>query len=126
MSTGISLFGFSAATDALESFAEQMEDDTAFVGTTAEYAIYVEFGTRKMQAQPFLRPALSEGLRPNVINEVLSGVLSGDIDNKALQIALEVEKLATENAPVDTGNLQGSVKAGSTETEVRSKSESSQ
>lgn len=29
-----------------------------FVGTNVEYAIYVEFGTRYMRAQPFLRPAL--------------------------------------------------------------------
>lgn len=28
------------------------------VGTNVEYAIFVEFGTRHMSAQPFLRPAL--------------------------------------------------------------------
>lgn len=28
------------------------------VGTNVEYAPYVEFGTRKMRAQPYLRPAL--------------------------------------------------------------------
>ena len=31
----------------------------ATVGTSVEYASYVEFGTRYMRAQPFLRPALS-------------------------------------------------------------------
>lgn len=29
-----------------------------FVGTSVEYAIHLEFGTRFMAAQPFLRPAL--------------------------------------------------------------------
>jgi HK97 gp10 family phage protein len=30
------------------------------IGTNVEYAIYVEFGTRYMAAQPYLRPALAE------------------------------------------------------------------
>lgn len=30
----------------------------AFVGTNVDYAPYVEMGTAKMAAQPFLRPAL--------------------------------------------------------------------
>ena len=30
---------------------------TAYVGTNTEYAPYVEFGTHKMRAQPYLRPA---------------------------------------------------------------------
>ena len=32
----------------------------AVVGTDVEYAAYVEFGTSRMHAQPFLRPALDE------------------------------------------------------------------
>lgn len=32
----------------------------ALVGTNVVYAAYVEFGTRFMAAQPFLRPALRE------------------------------------------------------------------
>ena len=30
----------------------------AVVGSSVEYAVYQEFGTRKMNAQPFLRPAV--------------------------------------------------------------------
>lgn len=30
----------------------------ARVGTNVDYAVHVEFGTRRMRAQPFLRPAL--------------------------------------------------------------------
>jgi len=33
------------------------EQQTAYVGTVVDYAIWVEFGTVKMDAQPFLRPA---------------------------------------------------------------------
>lgn len=34
------------------------EKDGGIVGSAMEYAIYVEFGTRKMGAQPYLRPAI--------------------------------------------------------------------
>jgi len=30
------------------------------IGTSVEYAPYQEFGTRRMQAQPFLRPSLQK------------------------------------------------------------------
>jgi len=33
-------------------------ESTVYVGTALEYAPYVEFGTKFMDAQPFLRPAL--------------------------------------------------------------------
>jgi HK97 gp10 family phage protein len=33
---------------------------TAVVAPTAHYAPYVEWGTRKMRAQPFIRPSLDE------------------------------------------------------------------
>lgn len=33
---------------------------TAEVGPTTEYAPYLEYGTRFMEAQPFVRPALDE------------------------------------------------------------------
>lgn len=33
---------------------------THYVGTNVEYAPFVEFGTRKMRAQPYLRPAVKK------------------------------------------------------------------
>ena len=33
---------------------------TTFAGPTTEYAPYVEYGTRKMSAQPFVKPAFNE------------------------------------------------------------------
>jgi HK97 gp10 family phage protein len=35
----------------------QIENNNAYVGTSLEYAPYLEFGTRFQKAQPFLRPA---------------------------------------------------------------------
>lgn len=35
----------------------------ALVGTNVEYARYLEFGTERMQARPFLRPAVAKNRR---------------------------------------------------------------
>jgi HK97 gp10 family phage protein len=42
-------------TPVIESWA------AGYVGTNTAYAPYVEYGTRKMAAQPFLEPAFEEG-----------------------------------------------------------------
>lgn len=39
------------------SITHTADDDTAYIGTNVEYAPYVEFGTSKTAAQPYLRPA---------------------------------------------------------------------
>lgn len=35
-------------------------EKAAYIGTNVEYARYVELGTRKMAAQPYLRPAAAD------------------------------------------------------------------
>jgi len=40
--------------------AETEDGAVARVGTNVEYAIHQEFGTRRMKAQPYLRPAFDE------------------------------------------------------------------
>ena len=40
----------------------------ARVGTDVEYAPYVELGTSRMSARPFLRPALAQGARSSTIS----------------------------------------------------------
>lgn len=39
------------------SISHAASGDSAYIGTNVEYAPYVEFGTRKMAAQPYLKPA---------------------------------------------------------------------
>lgn len=36
------------------------DEDSVYVGTNVEYAPYVELGTRRSKAQPFLRPAIEK------------------------------------------------------------------
>lgn len=40
--------------------AVESAEDAVYVGTDVEYAPYVEMGTRRTAAQPFLRPAATE------------------------------------------------------------------
>ena len=36
------------------------EEEAVYIGTNVEYAPYVEFGTRRTKAQPFLKPAVQD------------------------------------------------------------------
>lgn len=47
-------------------FVEMDTDTTAIVGVGAEYGIHLEFGTVKMMARPFLRPAAEKVRAPFV------------------------------------------------------------
>ena len=42
------------------SITHQVDGDAVYIGTNVEYAPYVELGTSRQKAQPFLRPAASE------------------------------------------------------------------
>lgn len=42
------------------SITHTSDDDTAYIGTNVEYAPYVEYGTSRTKAQPFLKPAAND------------------------------------------------------------------
>jgi HK97 gp10 family phage protein len=44
------------------SINHKVDATTAQVGTNVEYSEYVEYGTSKMAAQPYLRPALDSNI----------------------------------------------------------------
>lgn len=43
-----------------DSITHRVNGDVAIVGTPVEYATYVEYGTVRMKAQPYMRPALDD------------------------------------------------------------------
>lgn len=45
------------------SITHETKEKYTQVGTNVEYAVYVEMGTRKMKAQPYLRPATENHLQ---------------------------------------------------------------
>lgn len=55
------------------SISHDTDDDTMYLGTNVEYAPYVEMGTSRMDAQPYLRPAIENhlGEYKEIMNEVM-------------------------------------------------------
>ncbi len=103
----INFIGF----DQLQNAFEQAQMVTGgahwVVGTSAEYGIYVEFGTSKMEAQPFLRPAVRKAL-----SDLAGGRIPGNnLDEVIKNFALRVERYAKEIVPTDTHKLQWSIVA---------------
>lgn len=42
------------------SITHTRDEEAAYIGTNVEYAPYVEYGTQKTKAQPFLKPAAED------------------------------------------------------------------
>lgn len=59
------------------SITHEVKDGQGTVGTNVEYAEYVEFGTSKMAAQPYLYPALAahEAAIPEIVYEEIKKTL---------------------------------------------------
>ncbi|WP_394743357.1 HK97-gp10 family putative phage morphogenesis protein [Natronococcus roseus] len=76
------------------------------VGSSAEYSVYVEFGTSTQGAQPYLRPAVQR------VQSRLASIASeaAGIEEFVKVAAHEIERIAKEEVPVDTGNLRASIR----------------
>lgn len=57
------------------SITHTHDDEAAYIGTNVEYAPYVEFGTRRQTAQPFLRPAAEE--HSNEYSYIVENIMRG-------------------------------------------------
>lgn len=58
------------------SISHRLQGDSAVaIGTNVEYATYVEMGTSKMKAQPYLRPGIENNAEQyrDIIKQYLSG-----------------------------------------------------
>ena len=58
----------------------QKSEDTEIIGTNVEYAPYQEFGTYKMAAHPFMRPAIENHVAEYV--KIAKQVFSGKGQNR--------------------------------------------
>jgi len=117
MDIDVDTSGFEEAIQDLKALEDNLEGSGDWiVGTAVSYGIYVEYGTRHMQAQPYFRPALAElrsrgveGFIEDHTRKTLAEI--DDADELVRTLAFALERRVSELAPVDTGTLRASVKA---------------
>lgn len=108
------MIGAGAVLDAISDLIQiTLDDNVVWVtGTNVEYAVYVEFGTSKMAAQPHLRPIARavESDIPHIIRRADVETLADAIEAVAMEIERRL-KATDSPVPVDTGRLKGSYEA---------------
>lgn len=100
--------GLNALQSQLSTLADNWGGNESWqVGTNVEYAGAQEFGSARNAPQPYFRPAIDQavGNAHNLVRTIDTG------DQFVQSIAFEIEGNASRNAPVDTGNLRGSITA---------------
>ncbi|QLH82463.1 hypothetical protein [Halosimplex pelagicum] len=89
------------------------------VGTAVEYAVYLEFGTSKMDPKPFVRPAI-HAYRSNLqaaiaadTNTTLDAIGSAEELVQTIAYGLErrIKRIITAKGLIETGTLRASVQA---------------
>jgi hypothetical protein len=119
MSWGVSLAGFDAATDMFDQITTDFDGDATYIaGPTVDYAIHHEYGTSKMEARPFARPA-AERVQTNTATEVRrisssQGIPLSNEENiircAALAVQDRMKRIADQKDIRDTGNLIASIR----------------
>lgn len=57
------------------SISHAVDNNAAYIGTNVDYAVYVEMGTVKTRAQPYLKPAATDHV--NEYQEILENAMRG-------------------------------------------------
>lgn len=105
----VSVTGAGAAISAINAVRSGWSNDTAWiVGVGAHYGAYVEFGTSRMQEQPYLFPAAEYVMRSEFQTIERR---ANSMDELVELLALAIEGEAKRRAPVDTGYLRSSIEA---------------
>jgi len=100
---GTALRGFDAVMDMLQY--DEFGTVQATVSAETDYAVYVEFGTYKDEAQPYLRPAVNQTLRE--LPEIMQS--ADDEEELVNEIANRIADRMRDEVPVDTGQLKNSI-----------------
>lgn len=121
MNLELNLDGLEAAINRLDELEDDVETLTTYtVGTAVEYSVYLEFGTSKMDAKPYFRPAINEvraqGVDGFIAHNTRTSVETlpdADAVIRVLALALErrVKEIITEKGLIDTGTLRASIVA---------------
>jgi len=100
---GVGVFGIAQSLELLEDM--KPEEASYRVTADTDYAVYVEFGTKSQEAQPFMRRATNQAMR----NAGSYMEEADDVDEFVELLAENIAERAERNAPVDTGTLQNSI-----------------
>ena len=113
LSFAVSTEGYQESVDALHSTRVAFSSDARWiVGVGAEYGAYVEFGTSRMRAQPYLFPAARYVMRTRFERlERMAMSQPNPMEWLVATLAQHIEREAKARAPVDTGNLRASIRA---------------
>jgi len=117
----LTLDGLDEALRALEDLEDDVSTLATFtVGTGVSYSVFLEFGSSKMDAKPFFRPAISEvrtqgvdGFIARNTRTSVEALPDADAVLRVLALALErrIKEIITEKSLIDTGTLRASVVA---------------
>lgn len=108
----LELEGLSETIEDLERLEERWTGQQQWlVGTSVEYAIYLEFGTSEMDPKPFFRPAVDRV--QSKIEDIADGADSIDdlLSRVAIALEREVKQVITKKGLIDTGTLRASITA---------------
>jgi len=106
-------YGWSQAIEGINELRTGFGEDHAWiVGAGAEYSAYVELGTSRMKAQPYLFPAARYVMRTK-FGQIQKMAMSkpNSMEFIVASLAQEIEAEAKRRAPIDTGNLRLSIRA---------------
>lgn len=93
----------------LQRLIRETGDEVLYiVADGVNYGIHQEFGTYKMAARPFMVPAL-EHVRTGFAQAFQNKLTNKQVDQVCKKTAFDVEGIAKQLAPVDTGALKNSI-----------------
>jgi len=104
----IEIEGLDGTKDALDGLLSTNEA-TWTIQADVDYAVYVELGTSKMAAQPFLRPAIASVMGGSKASQIAANANS--VEELVEGLAEAIAEEARSNAPVDSGRLKNSIEA---------------
>lgn len=100
------LVGLASVVGTLDSIVDNWSTNKAYgVAAMADYSSHVEFGTWKMDAQPFMRPAV-DSARGQI--RTLSR-RANSIDQLLYLLSINIRDFARRYAAVDTGYMKNNI-----------------
>ena len=107
-SMGLRITGTAATKSLLDRIIRGLRDSEWIVAVGVDYAVFVEFGTRYMRAQPFMRPAAEQVMRTEFRQIERT---SNDVPQIVERTARAIERRSKAMAAVDTGRMRASIRA---------------